>query len=363
MTLALYIGRRFLAAFGAVLAMILGIVLLFDMIELLRRSASDGQMSFMFLLGMSFLKLPQGMNAVLPFAVMIGGIVAFWWLSRSHELVVMRAAGISAWQFLLPLLVIVLGIGVGNVAVINPLGAALYVRYEHLEETLLRRNNPLSLSENGLWLRETIGQYLSVVHAGRVRQEGIVLFLYDVSIFLFKEQNGFQERIEAERGVLRNDGHYELYQVRVMRTEKPPVHHTVLRLPTTLTVGRIQENFASPETVSVWALPGFIRFFEQSGFSARAHRLHLQTLMAAPFLLCAMVLAAAVFVMPQNQRKGSMLWRIAGATATGFVVYFFSKVTHALGQSATLPVVLAAWSPTLIMGLLGLGAVFYFEDG
>ncbi|KAF0114454.1 MAG: lipopolysaccharide export system permease protein [Rhodospirillaceae bacterium] len=336
MTLALYIGRRFLAAFGAVLAMILGIVLLFDMIELLRRSASDGQMSFMFLLGMSFLKLPQGMNAVLPFAVMIGGIVAFWWLSRSHELVVMRAAGISAWQFLLPLLVIVLGIGV---------------------------NNPLSLSENGLWLRETIGQYLSVVHAGRVRQEGIVLFLYDVSIFLFKEQNGFQERIEAERGVLRNDGHYELYQVRVMRTEKPPVHHTVLRLPTTLTVGRIQENFASPETVSVWALPGFIRFFEQSGFSARAHRLHLQTLMAAPFLLCAMVLAAAVFVMPQNQRKGSMLWRIAGATATGFVVYFFSKVTHALGQSATLPVVLAAWSPTLIMGLLGLGAVFYFEDG
>jgi len=362
-TLALYIGRRFLAAFGAVLAIIMGLILLFDMIELLRRSASEGEMSFMFLLGMSFLKLPQGMNAVLPFAVMIGGIVAFWWLSRSHELVVMRAAGISAWQFLLPLLGIVLGIGVGNVAVINPLGAALYARYEHLEETILRRSNPLSLSENGLWLRETMGQYLSVVHAKRVRQEGIVLFLSDVSIFLFKEPSGFQERIEAESGILRNDGHYELYQALVMQTEKASVRHPVLRLPTTLTVGRIQENFASPETMSVWALPEFIRFFENSGFSARAHRLHLQTVMASPFLLCAMVLVAAVFVMPQNQRKGSMPWRIAGAIVTGSLVYFFSKVTHALGQSATLPVMLAAWSPTLIMSLLGLAAVFYFEDG
>ena len=52
------------------------------------------------------------MLQILPFAVLLGGIFAFWRLSRSSELVVARAAGISAWQFLaMPvLLAMLLGI-------------------------------------------------------------------------------------------------------------------------------------------------------------------------------------------------------------------------------------------------------------
>ncbi len=50
-----------------------------------------------------------------------------------------------------------------------------------------------------------------------------------------------------------------------------------MSLPTDLTVDRVQESFASPDTLSVWALPGFISLLERSGFSAIRHRLHFQT--------------------------------------------------------------------------------------
>lgn len=344
--------------------MIMGLILLFDMIELIRRAAAHPNLSFVILFGMALLKLPQMMNTVLPFAVLLGGMIVFWRLSRSHELVVMRAIGVSAWQFLLPILLLVLLVGIGNVTLLNPLGAALYARYERLEDILLlRRINPLSLSESGLWLREMVGERQAVVHTAHIRQEGRILRMYRISIFLFRDQDSFIERVEAVSGVLQNNGHYELYQAWVMQPGQPSIHHEVLCLPTTLTVGRIQENFASPETMPVWALPRFVRFFETAGFSAHAHRLHLQSLIASPFLLCAMVLVAAAFAMPQGYRRGGEGVRIAGAVGAGFLLYFFSKITYALGQSATLPLELAAWSPAIITTLLGLAAVFHFEDG
>ena len=46
------------------------------------------------------LRLPYIAMQILPFAVLLGGILCFWRLTRSSELIVARAAGVSAWEFL-----------------------------------------------------------------------------------------------------------------------------------------------------------------------------------------------------------------------------------------------------------------------
>jgi lipopolysaccharide export system permease protein len=125
----------------------------------------------------------------------------------------------------------------------------------------------------------------------------------------------------------------------------------------------VQENFASPETLSFWELPRFIAFFEASGFSAHQHRMYWQSLLASPFLLCAMVLMAAVFSVSPNQRSGGGFRRVVGGVSAGFMLYFFTRLTFALGLSGTLPLWLAASSPTLITVLLGTATLLHMEDG
>ena len=48
----------------------------------------------------------------MPFAVLVGAMVCYLNLSRRLELVVARAAGVSAWQFVAPAMVIALLIGI-----------------------------------------------------------------------------------------------------------------------------------------------------------------------------------------------------------------------------------------------------------
>ena len=99
-TLALYVARRFAGACAAMLAGLTLLVALFDFIELLRRAATKPDATFGLVAEIAALRLPYIAMQVLPFAVLLGGIYAFWRLTRSSELIVARAAGVSAWGFL-----------------------------------------------------------------------------------------------------------------------------------------------------------------------------------------------------------------------------------------------------------------------
>ena len=114
--------------------------------------------------------------------------------------------------------------------------------------------------------------------------------------------------------------------------------------------------------MSFWDLPSFIETLEKAGFSAVRHRLHWHNLLAAPLLMCAMVLIGAAFTL-RHSRRGATTYVIAGGVFTGFALYFFSDVDLALGLSDFIPVTLAAWSPSGVAMLLGLTTLLHLEDG
>ena len=135
-----------------------------------------------------------------------------------------------------------------------------------------------------------------------------------------------------------------------------------LTFPTELTPDRIENSFASPDTLSVWALPGFITVLEAAGFSAVRHRLHFQSLLSLPLLAAAMALLAAAFSM-RSSRRGGVAQMIGAGVAAGFALFVLDKVANEFGEAGTLPVYLAAWAPTIAGLLLALALLLHLEDG
>ena len=146
------------------------------------------------------------------------------------------------------------------------------------------------------------------------------------------------------------------------RPDQPAEPFAELRLPTSLTASKIEESLASPDSMSFWELPGFIALLEQSGFSAQRHRLHFNVLLARPFLFCAMVLVAATFSLRMQRRGGAVMLLVSGVAA-GFLLYFLSDIVFALGLSAKIPVLLAAWTPAGVSMIFGVSMLLHLEDG
>lgn len=361
-TLSLYIGRNFLMSFLAFFLGLLTLILLLDTIELLRRASSKPDVTFMIIMQMALLKLPHMGQLLFPFAALFGGLSAFWRLSRSQELAVTRAAGISVWQFLLPALLLSLLLGAFKVTAFNPLSSATLSRFQAMEAVHLKgQKSVLAISGNGLWLRQGTAEGHAVVHAANLLQQGDMVELQNTVTFLYQGQDAFIGRVDAERAVL-GDGFWRMENAWINSPEAPPEHVPEYWLETDLTLTKIQDNFASPETMSFWKLPDFIQTLEEAGFSAIRHRLQWHALLATPLLMCAMVLIAATFAL-RHSRRGATTTVIAAGVFTGFMLYFFSDVVFALGLSESIPVTLAAWAPSGVASMLGLAMLLHLEDG
>jgi len=359
-----YLTKQILLNFLAVLLMVLGVVMLFEVVELLRRTSERYDIGFGFVLQMAVTKLPKTIEMVFPFVMMIAAMVTFWKLSKSNEFVIVRAAGVSIWGFLAPVLCATFLIGVVNVVIVNPLAADMYDMYETLEYRLKTRNPKAVLfSDKGLWIREAIDDdNVMVLQAQSLRQEGNDLLLRGISLLEIDRRSQPSRRIEAFAGVLK-DGHFELKDVHVFKAGEPTQVVNSMDYATKLTTDRIKENFAAPESISFWNLPGTIRFYEMSGFSAQRHILRYYSLIASPFLLCSMVLVAAVFALRPNNRRGGVMVLIVGGISTGFVVYFLTQLVYAFGINGYIPVGLAVWTPTLIATLISVSILLHLEDG
>lgn len=358
-----YLIKQTILNFLFVLAVICAIIMMFDMIEILRKTSGRHDVSVGFLLQYVVTKLPETVDKVVPFVIMVSTMIAFWRLSKTNEFVIIRASGVSIWGVLTPVLLAVFGIGLFWVAVFNPISAKLYELKETLSYRLSTDNpNAFLFSNKGLWIREGKGNdTIAIINAGSLNLQDDVLWLRDVSIIEVDERTQVKRRIEAFVATL-EDGKLNLRDVRIYRAGEQAEILNNLKYPTEMNLQRIKDNFVDPEAISFWNLPDTIKFYETSGFSVQRYKMRYLSLIALPFFLMAMVLVAGIFSLKASQRQGGVLLMIVSGIATGFTVYFTSQVVSAFGINSYIPAWFAVWVPAIIVASISISVYLHKEE-
>ncbi len=359
-TLARYISWRFLVAIMGVLLLCVVLIFFVDFIEMLRQSGKYGSVSIWLMLWLSLLHLPSYSELVLPFAVLIGSIGGFLLLSRSSELVILRAAGMSVWQILVPGIAVTLSLGVFAVTVYNPLAAMARDRADSLyAQAFGKQASLLKTSNAGAWLRQDGSDGQSVMHARLASNNG--LSLTSITIFQYDKANNFLERIEAEHAELK-EGRWEMTSAWVSAVGREPTHYDRYVLSTYLSPTQVRDSLGSVLSVSFWELPGFIEIADKAGLSARRHKLQYQMLLSRPFLLSVMVLLAATCSL-RAFRFGKIQSMVITGLGAGFAFFILTEISRNLGMSGHASPEIAAWTPAIFICLLTLTVLLYQEDG
>jgi lipopolysaccharide export system permease protein len=359
-TLSRYFAIRFFVAAIAVFISVFILVAFVDYIDLMRKAADVPNAPPFMLVLMSFYRVPQIMERLMPFSVLIGAMVCFFSLSRRMELVVARGAGLSVWQIITPALLVALVMGALGTVIYNPASAVLREASKRIESRLFgQAQSVLANDGSGYWVRQRGTDGDSILNALQSREQG--LKLTSITAFTFNAAGVFKERIEAQDAELKPGG-WQLTQTRVFAPETPPQDFDTYLLPTKLTREQVAESFAAPDTVGFWHLPTYIRYAEDSGLAAAGYRLQYQILIARPFLLASMILLAAS-VSLRSFRFGGVPQRILLGIGAGFSIYVLSKVTEDLSKADLLYPLLAAWLPIFAGGMSGFLVLLYEEDG
>lgn len=361
-----YLFLQTIAGIGIALGAVGAVILLVDIVEQLRVFSDRTDLSLFSAMQLTGLKAPMLLEQTLPFVVLAGVMIAIIRLNRRSELIALRASGVSAWRFLGPAMAASLLIGFGTLLALNPIGAALYERFE-AEKSALLGEQPAAKDRNAgamVWLRQ--GDAAQQIVISGARGSGDLATLVNASFMVYEARPGdgalrFVRRFEAASAELR-PGFWQLRGVLESGPGAPTTRSDALSIETTIERKALVDTLAPPSTLSFWRLPAYIADARASGLAPYRYELEWHNLLALPALLAAMAALAAVFSLRLQRLGGLASWTMIGVAA-GFAVFFSGQLAAAFAATQVVPPVVAAWSPPLT-GFFGALAVLAFvEDG
>ncbi len=343
-------------------------IILVDVVEQLRNVAGIGGAGTGTALKFTLMRTPAILEQALPFAVLVGSIVTFMRLSRSSEVVAMRASGISTWRFIGPVAVLAALIGIFTALVLGPVASSLNTAYEE-QQTALTLGGAITNSQNSgrsLWMRDRgPQQHYSINFAQRQSSQTSQSGQFtQVTVYTFAiADSAFVARYDA-KSAIRDAKSWTLRDVTESRVGTPPIYYPTARLP--LNQSAVQKPSTNAESaarsIPVWALPAAARSAALSGGSPQRFWLQFHRKLALPVTLLAMAIIAAVLSLNTN-RAGGRAVMTAAAIGAGLIIYFVNDLSGALATSGYAPSWIAAWSPPLTALFIAMATVSFREDG
>jgi lipopolysaccharide export system permease protein len=357
-----YVLTQQLKSLGVALAVIAALVMLIDFVEVSRGLNSDGELSGFKVLSLVGVKSPAVIVQLLPFVFLFGTLGAYVSLNRRSELIAMRAAGISAWRFVLPAAACAFVLGIASVAVIGPLAAAGDAHWQS-ERSRINNYGKDNTAAAPVWLREGDDARQMIIRgASQNRANGQLL---GASFFIYTTTDDgkrrFSERIDAETATL-NAGRWRLTNAVGGQSGQRAVQYATMDLPSNLANEEAFQQFARPQSLSIWQLPQQIGRINSAGFASTSYDLRLQQLLATPLMFAAMSILAAAFSL-RLMRLGDMARMAVSAVVLGFAFYFVNQFSAAMGSAEVVPPFVAAWLPAILTALAAITLLIYTEDG
>ncbi|WP_284176815.1 LPS export ABC transporter permease LptG [Rhabdaerophilum sp. SD176] len=356
-TLGFYFARRFAGAMLVVFGTVFVLIYMLDFVELMRRAGDAVGAGAGTMARLALFRTPATAEQVIPFGMLFGGMVTFIGLSRRLELVIARSAGISAWQFLTPALLVALLTGIFVTTVYNPVSTSLKDQANALEAHIFRRGG--ANLGNAVWLRQRSVDGEAIIRATAFDAERNVLL--GASVYVMDDRNQLLERIEATEAELQS-GFWRFRQARVVSLDVEPGNYETYLLASNLTVDEVRSALGPGQAVSFWSLPEIVSRLELAGLDATRYRLVYQTLLARPGLLVAMVLLAACFSL-KFLRSGGLARMVLGGVSAGFALYVATKVVEDLGNAGVVSAAFAAWAAPAVASGFGILTLLHKEDG
>ena len=287
---------------------------------------------------------PQFIYYVIPIAALLSVLVTFGVLSRSSELTVMKACGISLYRTALPVVVLSLVFSALIFGLEQKLLARANRRAEVLDAQIRGRAPRIFDAMNRRWVVSRDGDIYHFRYFDPDRDELSALTIYTPR----KDVWGLATMTYADRAKYGGGWHAPSGWVRDFTAQ--PTSLTTFkdrRLPDLEPPDYFESEQPVAEMMTVGQLRRYVKELAASGLNVVPQAVELHRKMAFPFVTLVMTLLAVPFGVSMGRR--GTLYGIGLGIVLALSYWILSSVFVALGKGGLLTPVLAGWAPNIIV--------------
>jgi LPS export ABC transporter permease LptG len=285
---------------------------------------------------------PQFVYFVIPLAALLGVLVTFGLLSRSNELSVMKACGISLYRIAAPLLVLSLGWSAILYGLEQQIMARANEKAEALDSKIRNRaprtSNPLSRQ----WVVGRDGSIYHYTYFDPQKNSLQNLEIYRPAKDGWRLESQLFARTAAFNGQewigttgwqqdFTGKGKWAAFPERPLALEPPDYFETLQPIAELMTVPQLKR---------------YIDELSASGFNVVPLTIDLQKKLAFPFVTVVMTLLAIPFGMTAGKR--GTLYGIGIGIVLALTYWILGGAFAAIGKAGILNPIMAGWAPNIL---------------
>ena len=340
-----YVMGQYLRIVGLAFVGLLGIFYISTFIDLSDK-LFKGETTGRILLEYFWFATPQFIYYVLPIAALLGTLVTIGLLTRTSELTVMKACGISLYRACVPLLLF----GVAWSALLFGIGETVLAASNRRAEGIrhvIRGGSPQTFDVlNRKWLVSRNGAIYHYTYLDPNRQQ-----IHGLSIYEFAEQPwSLARRTFADVAAFRKQWEGTDVWTRTFESDvglMPYTRDAKMRLVLEPPDYFVTEQ-PDAERMNYRQLDRYIRELRASGFSVVELAVALQRKLSFPLVTVVMTLIAVPFAVTSGSR-GAM-YAVGVGLVLAIAYWITISIFGAVGSAGLLAPALAAWAPNILFG-------------
>ena len=316
----------------------------------------DVDLSFFYLVFLSFLNTPSLIFEILPFIFLLSTQLFFIYLIDKNELEIFKYNGLNNIKIIKILSIYTFTLGIIFLIFFYNFSAVLKNSFLLIKNSYTNDDKYLAvITENGLWIKDEINNNINLINANKVDNE----FLLDVSITQFTKSFEILRIIKSEK-VNISSNNWKMINPKILK-DNNEIFLNELILKSNFDLKKINSLFSNLYSLTFIELVKLKQSYISLNYSIIHLDSHLYKIISYPLYLMLITIFSAVIMLNIGYQKNSF-FRITYGIFLSVIIYYINYFLNILGTNEKIPLLLSIFLPLVILSIINFISIIKLNE-
>ena len=313
-------------------------------------------LSFFYLVFLSFLNTPSIMFEILPFIFLLSTQVFFIYLIDKNELEIFKYSGLNNFMIIKIISTYAFVLGLVFIIIFYNISSSLKNSYLLIKNQYSEDNKYLAvITENGLWIKDEIDNNINIINANKVDNE----FLLNVSITQFNNNFEILKIIQSYKVDI-SKYKWKLYKPTILINGEEN-NEKEITLRSNFDLKKINSLFSNLSSLTIINLLDLRKSYNALNYSVIDIDSHLYKIIFYPVYLTLITIFAAIIMFNIGYQKNSFI-KITVGILLSVIIYYVNYFLNILGTNEKIPLILSILMPLIILSIINFISIIKINE-
>jgi lipopolysaccharide export system permease protein len=302
--------------------------------------------SFFYLIFLSFLNTPSIIFEILPFIFLLSTQVFFIYLIDKKELEIFKYNGLTNFIIIKIISFYALIIGVIFIIFFYNASAAMKNSYLLIKNKYSDDNKYLAvITENGLWIKDEIRSKINIINANKVDNQ----FLLDVQITQLNKNFDVLKIIQSDKVDI-SSFEWKINKPTILNNNQEYILDELV-LQSNFDLKKINSLFSNLSSLTIFKLIELRKSYKIFNYSVVDIDSHLYRVISYPIYLTLITIFSSIIMFNIGYQKNTF-YKITLGIFLSVIIYYVNYFLNILGTNEKIPLILSIFIPLAMLAII-----------